>query len=378
MGTYFDNAATTMVRTEAVEAMLRVLRDSFGNPSSMHSCGRQAKAELEMARKSIADAIGAQPENICFTSGGTESNNLAILGISDSLKHKGRHIITSAIEHSAVLDPVKKLQSSGWEVTYLLPDPAGRIPAAAFSDALRDDTVLASVMLVNNETGAVNPVGEYKSEIRRRKLNTVLHTDAVQGFCKIPFSVKSTGAELVTVSSHKIHGPKGSGALYIKDGIKLKPLILGGSHEKGTRGGTEALPAAAGFGEAARLGVLELEDTALLVRDLRDGLLTKLRAGIPGVVVIGEGDSPFLLCISLPGHKSEILMNFLDSEGFCVSSGAACKKGARSRTLEAMQLKNEVIDGALRISFSRYNTHDEAERFVSVLKRGSETVLKAL
>jgi len=386
MKVYFDNAASTKVRDESIEAMLHVMKEDFGNPSSMHESGRRARSEFEAARYGVADALGASPENIYFTSGGTEANNWAIFGSAETHKHKGKHIITSVIEHSAVLDPIKKLESKGWEVTYLKPDSSGRIPAAAFSAALRDDTVFASVMLVNNETGAINPVGEYADEIKRRCSGTVLHTDAIQALCKIPFTVKTPGADLVTVSSHKLHGPKGSGALYIKDGVKIAPFILGGSHEKGIRGGTEALPAAVGFGVAAKLGRLELEDTTREIHELRKYVSEKLRYEISDIVFIGEDSgaspdgrfSPFILSISLPGFKSEVLMNFLDERGICVSRSAACKKGARSRTLEAMQLKNDVIDGALRVSFSRYNTRDEADYFVRMLKEASGTLLKVL
>jgi len=378
MKVYFDNAASTMVREESIEAMLRVMREAYGNPSSMHDYGRRASALLENARKNVAGALGAKPDNVYFTSGGTESDNLAILGSSGSLFRKGRHIISSAIEHSAVAVPVKKLETSGWDVTYLSPDETGRIPAEAFSAALRDDTVFASIMLVNNETGAVNPVGDYSSEIKRRGLKTVLHTDAVQGLCKIPFTVKSLGAQLVSVSSHKLHGPKGAGALYVEDGVRIDPLILGGSHEKGKRGGTEALPAAVAFGEAARLGSLELEDTTTRLRSLRKHTIDLLKAALPEIVIIGEGDSPFLLCISLPGYKGEVLMNYLDGEGICVSRGAACKKGARSPTLEAMRLNNDVIDGVLRVSLSRYSTQEEANFFVAAMKKAAGTLLKAL
>jgi len=376
------------VREEAIEAMLRVMREDFGNPSSMHSSGRHARKELDAARKNVADTLEAKPENVYFTSGGTEANNWAVLGTAERHARKGRHIITSAIEHSSVTEPIKKLESAGWEVTYLLPGPTGCIPVEAFSEALRDDTVLVSIMLVNNETGIVNPVGGYSGEIKRRGLGTVLHTDAIQGLCKIPFTVKSLGADLVSVSAHKLHGPKGAGALYIKNGVKLASLITGGNHENGIRGGTEALPAAVGFGTAARLGKMELENSAAAVRSMRGYISDLLRAAIPGVVFIGcrdstvdepvidDGMSPWILCISLPGFKSEVLMNFLDGEGICVSRSAACKKGARSRTLEAMRLKNDVIDGSLRISFSRRNTRDEAEYFVKMLKKASGTLLK--
>lgn len=378
MNVYLDNAASTKVRDEAVDAMVFVMTERFGNPSSMHACGRLARDEMDNARKNIADALGAEAKNVYFTSGGTEANNWAILGAADSFIRKGNHIITSAIEHSAVLDPVKKLESKGFEVTYLMPDITGRIPPHVFSDALRDDTVFASIMLVNNETGSVNPICEYANEIKHRGLETILHTDAIQGLCKIPFTVKSLGADLITVSSHKLHGPKGVGALYVKNGVKLAPLILGGNHENGIRGGTEALPAAVGFGIAAHLGMAELDDVSSKVRGLRDYISERLKAEIPDVVFIGEGDSPFILSISLPGYMSEVLMSFLDGEGVCVSRSAACKKGARSRTLEAMKLSNDVIDGSLRVSFSRYSSKDEADYFITVLKKASETLLKPL
>jgi len=375
---YFDNASTTKVRDEVADAMLRVMRDNYGNPSSSHHIGRLAAGELDAARKKIADALGAPPDDVYFTSGGTESDNWAVLNAAETLARKGRHILTSAIEHDAVIESMKKLEKTGWEVTYLMPDGAGRITPESFAAALREDTVFASIMLVNNETGAINPVSGYSQQIKRRGLGTVLHTDAVQGFCKIPFTVKALGADLVTVSAHKIHGPKGVGALYVKKGVKLSQLIFGGGQENGKRPGTEALPAIAGFGEAARLAHLELSETSAMVRNIRNYTSARLSEELPDAVIIGNGDSPFLLSISLPGHKSEVIMSFLDREGICVSKSSACKKGARSRVLEAMRLKNEIIDGALRISFSRYNTIDEAEHFVMTLKRASETLLKPL
>jgi len=378
MDVYFDNAATTIVREEALDAMMRVMREKYGNPSSMHYMGRRAAGELAAARKHVADALGASSDNVFFTSGGTEADNWAVLGATEALARRGRHILTSAAEHDAVLDPMKKLEGKGWEVTYLKPDGAGRIPVESFAEGLREDTVFASVMLVNNETGAVNPVGEYSKEIKRRRFETVLHTDAVQSFCKTGFTVKSLGADLISVSAHKLHGPKGIGALYVKAGLKLAPAMLGGGQESGKRPGTEALPCAAGFGEAARLGLMEREQTAAAVRGLREYIVRRLADELPEVMTIGEGDSPYILSLSLPGYKSEVLMSFMDGEGLCVSKSAACKKGARSRVLEAMGLRNEVIDGALRVSLSRYSTQDECEYFVQTLKRASQTLLRSL
>ena len=373
---YFDNAATTIVRDEVAGVMLRVMRENYGNPSSGHLTGRLAAGELDAARENVAEALGARSSDVYFTSGGTEADNWAVLNAAETLARKGKHIVTSAIEHDAVIAPVKRLENTGWEVTYLMPDSAGRITAESFAGALREDTVFASVMLVNNETGAINPISEYARQIRLRGLGTVLHTDAVQGFCKIPFKVKPLGADLVTVNAHKIHGPKGVGALYVKEGTKLSQLTFGGGQENGKRPGTEALPAIAGFGEAARLAQQELSETAAAVRNIREYTSARLTEQLPGAVIIGNGDSPFLLSISLPGYKSEVLLNFLDGEGICVSKSSACKKGARSRVLEAMRLKNEVIDGALRISFSRYNTIDEADYFINTLKRASDTIFK--
>ena len=275
-------------------------------------------------------------------------------------------------------EPMRKLEREGWDITYLAPDSSGRISAQAFAEALRPDTTFASIMLINNETGAQNPIDEFASEITRRGLKTVLHTDAVQGFCKTPFTVKTLGAQLVTVSAHKIHGPKGAGALYVKDGVKLPPLLLGGAQEREKRAGTESLPAIAGFGEAARLGSVECAETHASVLKLREYIVERIAAELPNAVVIGSGGSPFILSVSLPGHKSEVLMNFLEGEGICVSKSAACKKGARSRVLETMRLRNDVIDGAIRVSFSRYNTQQEAEHFVTALKSASQRLFRAL
>ncbi|MCL2226521.1 MAG: cysteine desulfurase [Oscillospiraceae bacterium] len=378
MKAYFDNAASTMVRSEAVDAMVSAMQENYGNPSSTHFMGRKAAQLREAARKHVSDVIKAHPDSIYFTSGGTEANNWAILGSAEIQGRKGRHILTSAIEHDAVLESVKKLESIGWESTYLMPDSSGRITVETFISALRGDTAIASIMLVNNETGAVNPLSEYSAEIKRRKLGTILHTDAVQGFCKIPISTKDLGADIIAVSAHKMHGPKGVGALYVRPGINLPPTQFGGSQENNKRPGTEALPAIVGFGEAARLGRLEHKETTEAVKALREHMVSLLRNKLPEAVLIGGGDSPFLLSISLPGHKSEVLMSYLEAEGICVSKSSACKKGARSRVLESMRLKNNIIDGALRVSFSRYSTVEEAEHFVQTLKCASETLLKSL
>ncbi len=377
MNVYFDNAATTCVRSEAAEIMLKVMTEDFGNPSSTHSMGRKAKTILETARKNIADAIGASPAEIYFTSGGTESDNWAILGVCEKQWRKGKHIIISGYEHDAINSPVKKLEDQGWEITRIIPDSDGHITAEAVSEAVRKDTVLVSVMLVNNETGAVNPIAKIAKAVKA-KSDAIVHTDAVQAFCKMPVSVKSLGVDLMSLSSHKIHGPKGCGALYVKNGVKLPALIMGGGQEESLRSGTEALPAIAGFGEAARLGKTEMPKTVEKMRELRAYLKDAISREIPETVFIGTGDAPHILSISLPKYKSEVLMNYLDREGICVSKSSACKKGKRSHVLEAMGLAPQIIDGAIRISLSKFSTIEECEYFVEHLKAASEKVLKVL
>ncbi|MBR2831823.1 MAG: cysteine desulfurase [Oscillospiraceae bacterium] len=378
MTVYFDNAATTRVRPEAAELMVRLMCEDYGNPSSTHGLGRAAAAELSAARKKVASALGCGEGEVFFTSGGTESDNWAILGGVYNMRHRGRHIISSAAEHDAVRRPLERLRDQGYEITFLAPDRAGRITAEAVEAALRPDTVLVSLMLVNNETGAVSPIREIADTLKRAKSEALLHTDAVQGFLKVPFSARTLGADMISVSAHKIHGPKGTGALYIKTGLKLPPFHMGGSQEKGLRAGTEALPAIAAFGECARLGAEEFREATENMRRVRDRVRLRLTSALPETVFIGEGDAPHILSLSLPGYKSEVLMNLLDSEGICVSKSSACKKGARSHVLEAMGLGNKVIDGAIRASFSRYSTLEEADCFADRLTQAAKRLVKAL
>jgi cysteine desulfurase len=338
--------------------------------------GRAAKAALEEARQAVAAALGSEADQVYFTSGGTEADNWAILEGAELQARRGRHLVTTLIEHDAVKKPAALLERRGWEVAWLKPDRAGRISAEDFAAALREDTSLASVMLVNNETGAVNPVADMAREIKRRGFNTLFHTDAVQGFLKVPFTVKSLGADMISVSAHKLHGPKGAGALWVKKGVRLPPLLLGGGQEKEKRSGTEALPAAAGFGEAVRLAALEKEETWAAVRALYDETAALLREKIPEAVILSPGDSPFILSLSLPGYKCEVLMNFLEAEGVCVARSSACKRGARSHVLEAMGLPADIIDGALRVSFSRYSTPEEAAYFVDKRKEATQRLFK--
>lgn len=367
MTVYFDNAATTKVCPEAAEAVLAAMTEDYGNPSSGYKLGRNAAAKLKTAREQVASALGAKPEEVYFTSGGTEGDNWAIRASAHLMRHRGHHIITGASEHDAVRKTMQSLEQDGWEVTYIAPDKSGRTPVEAVLDAVRDDTVLVSVMMVNNETGAVNDIAAMAAGVRTRNPGALFHTDAVQGFLKVPFSAKKLGADLITISSHKIHGPKGSGALYVRSGLRLSGMMTGGEQEGGLRPGTEATPAILGFGAAAQVGKKCFNESTEHMRELREYTLTLLREALPVVETIGDGEAPHILSISLPGYKSEVLMNFMDAAGVCVSKSSACKKGARSHVLEAMKLPNDVIDGAIRVSFSRYSTREEAEYFVKTL-----------
>ena len=375
---YFDNAATTQVREEVRDIMVKMMCEDYGNPSSSHEMGRRAKAAVDVSRKNIAAGLGAVPEEIFFTSGGTEADNWAIRGCTESLHRGGGHMITAHSEHEAVKKASELLKQRGWTVTYLYPGKDGRISAQAFAQALREDTAFASVMLVNNETGAVNPVGDMVHEIRRRGLKTLFHTDAVQGFMKIPFTARSLGADLISISAHKIHGPKGIGALYVKKGVKLSPLLVGGAQEREKRAGTEAVPSVAGFGEAVRLSALERESSGQSVCAVREFTVKLLKEKLPKAMILSPGDSPYILSLSLPGLKSEVLMNCLEYDGIYVSKSSACKKGARSHVLEAMKLPSAVIDGAIRVSFSRYSTTEEAAYFIERLTDAAERLGKVM
>ena len=367
MTAYFDNAATTKVCSEAVDAVLRTMTEDYGNPSSGYALGRRAAGIVSEARANVATALGVEQEEVFFTSGGTEGDNWAIRRGCYYGRHKGRHIITSAAEHDAVLQTMRDLETQGWSVTYLMPDKQGRIETEQVSEAVRDDTVFVSIMLVNNETGAISPIREIVKAVREKAPNALIHTDAVQAYLKIPLSLRTLGVDLATVSSHKIHGPKGVGALYIKKGLRLTPMLTGGGQEKGMRPGTENVPAIAGFGAATDVGFKGFKEFEAHMRDIRAYTLKLLRDRIEEVVEIGSGDAPQILNVSFPGYGSEVIMNVLDAAGISVAKSSACKKGARSHVLEAMRLPKNVVDSAIRVSFSRYSTHEEAEYFAETV-----------
>ena len=357
---YLDNSATTRVCPEAAEAALRAMTEIYGNPSSTHTLGREAKKLLDQSRKQVADALGCKAQELVFTSCGSESDNWALLSGAESMKRRGKHVISSAVEHDAIRKSLEELESRGFEVTRLRPDRSGVIPVEAVAAALREDTVLVSLMLVNNETGAVTDVAGVSRLLREQGSPALLHTDAVQAFLKVPFTPKSLGADLVSISGHKVHAPKGIGALYMRAGLRLKPFVLGGSQEDGRRAGTEAMPQIAAFGAACAVGKAGMAENTARMAGFKAQIIERLEAAIPELRYV-QSDAPHILSISLPGWRSEVLMNYLEAREVYVSKSSACKKGGRSHVLEAIGLDAKTIDGAIRIGLSRFTTQEDID-----------------
>ena len=370
---YLDNAATTKVCDEAAQAALAAMTENYGNPSSTHTKGREANRLLEKARKQVSAALGCTPGELIFTSCGSESDNWAIINGAEAMRRRGKHIISSAVEHDAVRRSLDELESRGFEVTRLAPDEKGGVSLDSVVSALRDDTILVSLMLVNNETGAVTDISSIARAVKKACPAALVHTDAVQGFMKVPFSAKTLGADMISISGHKIHAPKGIGALYIKNGVKLKPFIVGGSQETGRRAGTEAMPQIAAFGAACEIAQAGMAENIARMQSLRERAVQRLSREIPELVLIGGG-SPHILSISLPGWRSEVLMNYLEAKEVYVSRSSACKKGGRSHVLEAMGLSSRVIDGAIRIGLSRFTTEKDIDALCSALKEAHDTL----
>ena len=373
---YFDHAATAPVCREAIEAMADALR-RFGNPSSRYGYAREAARRVEEDRAAVAQAVGCTPDELYFTSCGTESDNWALRRGVELGRRKGKHIVTTAVEHAAVLETCRDLERQGYEVTYLRPDRAGRIGVAQLAAALRPDTVLVSMMLVNNETGAVLPVEQCVRAVKAFDPGILFHCDGVQGFLKTPVPLARLGADLVAVSGHKVGAPKGIGALYIKKGVRLRPLLTGGGQEGGLRSGTEATAQIAAFAAAVRAVQADgdrLERTAAI----KEYTLAKLEQTLPELEIVSAGDAPHICAVSLPGYKSEVVVRVLGDRGVCVSSGSACHKGKPSHVFAAMGLPKPWLDGMLRLSFSPASTREEADALVRALKDAAESLFTAL
>ena len=364
---YFDNSATTKPCPEAVAAMTDALTELWGNPSSLHELGIEAHRRVEAARRSVAQALGAEPDRVFFTSGGTEADNWALFSTARRLGKRGKHLITTRIEHHAVLRPMQELEARGFEVTYLDPESDGTVTLDALRAALRPDTILVSVMMVNNEVGSIMPIQSMAKLTHRLAPNALFHTDAVQGFLKVPFRASALDADLISVSSHKIHGPKGAGALYVRKGLSLPPYLHGGGQESGLRSGTEAVPNILGFGAACEAALPTLRADLALENALKDRLRAGLTA-IDGVVLNGAQAAPHIVSFAIPGVRSQGIINCLQDRGVYVSAGSACAKGHRSHVLEAMGVAPAVIDGSVRASLSRYTTEAELDALIEAVR----------
>ena len=365
---YLDNSATTKPCPEAVEAMTKALTENWGNPSALYQFGIDTARLLRQARHSVAAAMGAEPERVFFASGGTEADNWAVFGTVKRMGKRGKHIITTAMEHHAILNCMADLESRGFEVTYLKPDAMGRVSVEDLKAALRKDTILVSIMMVNNEVGSVMPIAQMAKLTHKLCPDAIFHTDAVQGFLKIPFAAKNLGADLISVSSHKIHGPKGAGALYISPRLKsFPPLLLGGGQEGGYRSGTEGVPTILGFAAACSAVNATFREDCQRESELISEFSEKF-AALEGVTVNGAHEAPHILSLAIPGIPVQNTINILQDHGICVSAGSACAKGHRSHVLTAMGLPPETIDASFRISLCRNTTREELEQLYTVLR----------
>lgn len=370
MSIYLDNAATTKPCGEAVSAAVDAMTENYGNPSSLHRAGLDAQLVVDKARKAIAASIGADSSEIYFTSGATESNNLALRGISAAYGRKRRKIVISSVEHASVDETASALEKNGFEIVRISPRDDGRFYADDFISACDENTCLVSMMLVNNETGYIMPVRETFMAVKRSFPEIITHCDCVQGYMKLPIKAASLGADLISLSAHKIHGVKGVGAIYIKKGVRVIPIVTGGKQEKGIRSGTESVPLIAAFGAAVDKFRPTIAERYERVSQLKSHLLGKM-GGIENVAVNSPSDgSPYVINISAVGKRSEIMLHFLESKGIYVSSGSACSKGQQSGVLGEFGISGKRADGAVRISITAQTTEEELDEFAEALAEG--------
>ncbi len=374
MPIYLDNAATTRPCAEAVEAAVEAMTVNYGNPSSLHKAGLEAQLLVDKARKIIAGSIGADPSCVYFTSGATESNNLALRGAAGAYGRRKKKIVISAVEHASVDETASALEAQEFEVVRVSPREDGRLYAADFLNACDENTFLISMMLVNNETGYILPVKETFTAVKRKYPDIITHCDCVQGYMKLPVKVNAMCADMISLSAHKIHGVKGVGAIYIKKGVRVVPIVTGGKQEKGIRSGTESVPLIAAFGAAAEKLLPTIGERYERVGTLKKYLLDRL-SGIDGTAVNSPEDgSPYVVNISAEGRRSEIMLHFLESKEIYVSSGSACSKGQQSGVLGQFGIKDKRADSAIRISMTAETTEEELDRLAEAIAEGFEKV----
>ena len=373
MEAYLDNSATTRVLPCVKDLMVEVMEVEYGNPSSLHKKGVEAEAQVRLARERIAKTLKAAEKNIYFTSGGTESNNMALIGAAMANRRAGMHLITSSVEHASVRQPMRFLEEQGFSVTYLPVDRTGKIRLDALADAIREDTILISVMYVNNEMGAVEPVEEIAQMIRRKKPDILFHVDAIQAYGKYEIRPKRQGIDLLSVSGHKIHGPKGIGFLYVGDSVKIKPIVFGGGQQKDLRSGTENVPGIAGLGLAAQEMYRDHQEKVERLYRLKEALVEGV-AGLDGTVVnglTGRDSAPHIVSVSFEGVRSEVLLHALEEKGIYVSSGSACSSNhpSVSSTLKSIGVARDLLDSTIRFSFGMETVMDEITYTVDTLRQ---------
>ncbi len=381
MNIYLDNSATTKPRRSVIDAMINMMEEEYGNPSSLHRMGFDAEKRVEASRKTIADFLNVSQDEIVFTSGGTESNNIAVQGVVNKYKRNGNHIITSSIEHPSVMNIFKHYEENGYDVTYLDVDSDGRIDLKQLEESISDRTILVSIMYVNNETGVVEPIKEIKETIKKVNQETKLHVDGVQAFGKIDIDIKGLGIDVFSFSSHKIHGPKGIGGLFIKKGLNLNPIIFGGGQEKNLRSGTENTPAIVGLGKAVDEIANTFKEENARIKAVKLYFYNKIVDNIKDIKtnsLLDERSSPHILNISFLGIKGEVLLHYLESDNIYVSTGSACSSKGKSKSsvLKALNLTDNEIEGAIRFSFSYENTIEEMDIVVGKVKLAVEEIRK--
>lgn len=375
---YLDHAATTPVPREVADAMYEVLTGQFGNPSSQYQLGLDMKKQVEGWRKTVANALGCEAKQLFFTSCGTEGDNWAITAGCWQNRRLGKHIVTTAVEHNAVLESCKWMEKQGYEVTYIAPDGNGDITARQVLDAVRPDTALVSVMLVNNELGNIYPIADITRGLAAKNPKTLLHTDAVQGFLKVPFTARALGADFITISAHKIGGPKGAGALYIGPRARNpRPLLAGGGQEGGIRSGTEATAQLAGMARAVELRMDGLADKLAHMAAVKAYAVEKLSA-IPDLKLIGDGTAPHILSVSLEGWPSQNIVNDLSAQGICISAGSACHQGRPSHVVAALKLPKRQAGSVIRLSFGPETTETDIDACADALRRHHDSRMPML
>lgn len=363
MEVYLDNSATTRVFPSVKDLMVETMEAEYGNPSSLHKKGVEAERYIKQAKERIAKTLKVQEKEIYFTSGGTESNNLALIGCAMANRRAGMHLITTCVEHASVLNPMHFLEEQGFSVTYLPVDENGRVSLSALEEAIREDTILISVMYVNNEIGAVEPIDEIAAMIKKKKSDILFHVDAIQAYGKMVIRPKRQGIDLLSVSAHKIHGPKGVGFLYVSDKVKIRPIQFGGGQQKGIRSGTENVPGIAGLGLASQEIYCNHEEKIERLYQLKESFVKGIRA-MEGTTInglFGRDSAPHVVSVSFEGVRSEVLLHALEEKGIYVSAGSACSSNhpAVSSTLKSIKVKKELLDSTIRFSFGMENTMEE-------------------